>query len=309
MELFDISDPANPRSIAFLDRSGPYSRGAHCLWFVDGEYIHMSSGAADWTPRRTMAGERPTQDDQFYQIIDVRNPTRPQEVGRWWLPGTREGDPEPMPQARNEAIDRGFRTHNINVYPERPDRAYAAYIGGGFAIIDISDKSRPKAVSYVNCNPPMTGFTHTTLPLFSRDLIIATDEAMPNHQWPKLTWVIDMQDETNPVIVGSLPLPPKEEFFARDGRFGSHNIHENHPLPTAFRSDTLVFGAYFNGGVRVHDVSDPYAPTEVGYYIPPGPPGSRFAASQMNDVYVDEDRLIYSIERMSGGLYILELED
>jgi hypothetical protein len=27
----------------------------------------------------------------------------------------------------------------------------------------------------------------------------------------------------------------------------------------------------------------------------------------MNDVYVDENRLIYAIDRLSGGLYILEL--
>jgi hypothetical protein len=27
----------------------------------------------------------------------------------------------------------------------------------------------------------------------------------------------------------------------------------------------------------------------------------------MNDVYVDENRLIYAIDRISGGLYILEL--
>jgi hypothetical protein len=27
----------------------------------------------------------------------------------------------------------------------------------------------------------------------------------------------------------------------------------------------------------------------------------------MNDVYVDENRVIYAIDRISGGLYILEL--
>jgi hypothetical protein len=45
----------------------------------------------------------------------------------------------------------------------------------------------------------------------------------------------------------------------------------------------------------------------VGYYIPPTPPGSRLDAIQMNDVYVDENRLIYAIDRISGGVYILEL--
>src|SRR6266566_7834140 len=42
LELFDVSTPSEPQSIAFFDRSGPYSRGAHCLWFVDDKYLHMS---------------------------------------------------------------------------------------------------------------------------------------------------------------------------------------------------------------------------------------------------------------------------
>src|ERR1043165_8834435 len=36
-ELFDISTPENPRSINFVDLSGPTSRGVHQLWFADGE--------------------------------------------------------------------------------------------------------------------------------------------------------------------------------------------------------------------------------------------------------------------------------
>src|SRR5690554_6908395 len=84
-ELFDISEPENPRSIAYVDAAGPWSRGVHQLWFCDGEYVHMAAGAPDFQPRNQL-------DDQCYRIFDVRNPTKPVEVGRWWLPGTREGD-------------------------------------------------------------------------------------------------------------------------------------------------------------------------------------------------------------------------
>jgi hypothetical protein len=301
IELLDVSVPEKPQSIATLDRSGEYSRGTHCLWFVDGEYIHMTSGAPDFQPRRQ-------KDDQFYQIVDVRNPSQPQEVGRWWFPGTREGDAEPLPELP-EPIDKGFRSHNTNVYPERPDRAYVGYLGAGVLILDISDKSKPKLTGRVDCNPPMWGFTHTVLPLFTKDVLIATDEALDarEKEWPKLTWVIDARDETKPVLVGSLPLPAGEELFSRPGRSGSHNLHENHPVETAFRSDTLVFGSYFSGGVRVHDVSNPYSPAEVAYYIPEPPPNSRAGSAQINDVYVDENRIVYAVDRFAGGLYTLEL--
>ena len=36
-ELFDISVPEKPQSIAYVDASGPKSRGVHQLWFCDGE--------------------------------------------------------------------------------------------------------------------------------------------------------------------------------------------------------------------------------------------------------------------------------
>ncbi len=39
-ELFDVSVPEKPKSIAFFDCSGPQSRGVHQLWFCDGEYVH-----------------------------------------------------------------------------------------------------------------------------------------------------------------------------------------------------------------------------------------------------------------------------
>src|SRR5262245_3280627 len=50
-DLFDISVPEKPKLISHFDRSGPYSRGAHALWFVDGEFVHMACGAADFQPR------------------------------------------------------------------------------------------------------------------------------------------------------------------------------------------------------------------------------------------------------------------
>ena len=110
---------------------------------------------------------------------------------------------------------------------------------------------------------------------------------------------------SKPVMIGSLPLPDKEDFCARPGRFGAHNVHENQPLPLSFQSDQLVFGAFFNAGVRVYDTSNPYQPKEVAYFVPQIPPTAR--ANSVNDVYVDENRIIYAIDRLKGGLYILEL--
>lgn len=300
IELFDISVPEQPRSIGFFDCSGSHSRGVHQVWFVDGETIHCSGGAADFQPRNP-------RDDQAYRIIDVRNPVKPVELGRWWVPGTREGDDAPPPP-RHPQFDTGIRAHNTNIYPERPDRAYVGMIDGGAWILDISDKSRPKPVGHWNPHPPYPGFTHTVMPLIDRDLLVVSDEAIVDRgkDWPKLVWIVDARREDNLVPISTLPLPAIETQRLVPGRYGAHNLHENRPGP-AFRSSTLVFGTYFNGGVRVHDISDPFRPKEVAHYVPPTPKGSTVGSANINDVYVDENEIVYAVDRFSGGLYVLEM--
>ena len=299
MGVYDISNVEEPRRIGFLDASGPYSRGCHVLWWVDGPYAHLSTGAADFQPRDQ-------KDDQLYMIVDVSDPTNPVEAGRWWLPGTREGDDAPPPQ-RNPYFDAGHRLHNANVYPQRPDRAYCAWIDGGTNILDISDVANPTVVSEFNFAPNFPGFTHTAMPLFSRDLMVVTQESVRTNgeDHPKLVWMVDIKDETNPVIISTFPTPDLDDFFSRPGRYGAHNIHENQPAPTCSQSDTLVYGTFFNGGIRVYDTSNPFRPEEVAYFVPPIPEGA--TANGINDVYVDENGILYVVDRIKGGLYILEL--
>jgi hypothetical protein len=299
-DLFDISKPEQPKLISHFDASGPHSRGAHCVFFVDGEYVHLTSGSADFEPTHE-------KDDQFYRIIDVRNPSKPTEVGRWWYPGTRKGDSAPPPP-RHPKFDGGYRPHNTNVYPQKPNRAYVGYIDGGAWILDISDKSKPKPVGHLQYSPPYNGFTHTVLPLIERGYLVISDECVKDNgeDWPKLTWVVDARVESNLVPIATLPLPAAENFIKRGGRYGSHNMHENQPGPCSFRSETLIFATFFNGGVRAFDLTNPFQPKEVGYFVPGTPKLAPKGSAQINDVWVDENRLVYAVDRFGGGLYTLE---
>jgi hypothetical protein len=301
MDLFDISKPEEPKLISHFDASGPHSRGAHCVWFVDGEYVHLSSGAPDFEPIDP-------KDDQFYRIVDVRNPSKPQEAGRWWYPGTRKGDSAPPPP-RQPKFDAGYRTHNTNVYPQRPDRAYLGYIDGGAIILDISNKANPKMLTNFQYSPPFNGFTHTLMPLFERGLAIITDECVKDNgeDWPKLTWIVNAQDERNLVPIATMPLPDPEIWCKRGGRFGSHNMHENYPGPCSFRSENLIVATFFNGGLRAFDISNPYQPREAAYFVPGAPKLAPSGAIQINDVWVDERGIVYAVDRFAGGLYILEM--
>ena len=302
VDIFDVSKPETPRLLSHFDCSGPHSRGVHAVWFVDGRYVHMSAGAHDFQPRNPL-------DDQFYRILDIVDPENPVEVGRWWYPGTREGDEAPPPPRLPKQFDTGFRTHNTNVFPERPDRAFVGYIDGGAVVLDISDMSNIKVVSQWNHSPPFNGFTHTVLPLFDRGLWIVSDECVQDNgaDWPKLVWVVDARNEANPVPIGTFPAPSYDAFAKRGGRFGAHNLHENLPGPTSFRSDTIIVGSFFNAGVRVYDTSNPYQVQEIAYFVPGAPKLSPAGAIQLNDVYVDDRRIVYTVDRFTGGLYILEM--
>lgn len=299
MALYDISDPERPRSVGFFDTSGPHSRGAHFVWCADG-YAYLATGMPDFEPRDR-------RDDQIVVIVDLADPTRPREVGRWWLPGVGADDAAAPPQ-RHPVFDSGFRAHNVNVYPRRPDRAYVGYLDGGVVILDIGDRSRPRQVSRLDYHPPLPGFTHTVLPLFDRGLVAVTDEAVKPHgeDHPKLLWLMDMSQEPYLAVLGTAPLPPVAEYRHRGGRFGAHNLHENDPVPTAWHSEDVVVGTFFNAGVRAFDVTDPFHPREVAHLVPAAPPGSPAGAVQLNDVYVDDRGVVHAVDRLVGGLYEIE---
>jgi len=71
----------------------------HAVWFVDGEYVHMASGAPDSSHE---PGGRPV-----LPIVDVRKPAKPEEVDAGGCLGTRVGDSTPPP-ARHPKFDSAF---------------------------------------------------------------------------------------------------------------------------------------------------------------------------------------------------------
>ena len=302
-DLFDISEPERPRLLSHFDASAPHSRGAHCLWFVDGQTVHMACSDPELVPRNQ-------KDDQIYRIVDVSNPTSPKAVGRWHLPGTMEGDDAPPPERLAPQFDSGFRAHNTNVFPERPDRCYLAYLDGGAFIMDISDLSNPKPISRFVNSPPFKGFTHTALPLFERNLLIVSDETVQDDaaDWPKLVWVVDMSDERNLVSISTLPMPPVDVFKHRGGRYGAHNVHENTPVPGSWKSEDIIVCSFFNGGIRAYDIRDPFSPKEVAYFVPDAPAGTPVGSIQFNDVFVDDRGIVFAVDRHAGGLYALEMK-
>ncbi|MGH9332290.1 MAG: LVIVD repeat-containing protein, partial [Vicinamibacteria bacterium] len=300
MRVYDVASPERPKELAFFDTSGPHSRGVHFVWFVDGEYAYLATGAPDFIPTHP-------NDDQFLMIVDLRDRTAPREVGRWWLPGTRHGDAEPPPPRLK--LDGGYRMHSLFTAVERKDRAYIGWIDGGIVILDIADRAKPKLVARRSWYPPEVGYAHTALALLERELLVVAEEAVRDRcaDWPKRIWMVDLRDETKPRELTAFPAPSNlDDLCGAGGRFGAHNIHVNRPTPTARELKETGVGTFFNGGVRIYSIADPRRPEEIGFLIPEAPPGNESGTVQINDVYVDERGRIYANDRSTGGLYVME---
>jgi hypothetical protein len=288
LAVYDISKPAQPRRIGFMPVEGG---GIHRVWYTGGRWAYASALIDGFT-------------DYIFITIDMADPTRPHEAGRWWIPGmklTAGESPTWPPTSR-------FGLHHAII---DGDTAYAAWRDAGMVVIGVADRNRPELIAHRDGVPPFGGGTHNCLPLPDRDLLIVLDEAVLDHQEDgvKNIWVLDNRDKSNPAIMATFPQPAEADYKNKGGHFGPHNIHENRP--GTFVSSQTIFATYQNAGVRVFDIRDERAPVEVGAFVPPAPARmmdhrpNRARVIQSADVFVDAAGLIYSTD-YNAGLFILE---
>lgn len=278
MIVYDVADPLDPRPVGRFHSGG---LGVHRIVFTGGTYAYVSAIPDGF-------------DDRIWLIVDVSDPRRPVEAGRWWWPGMWRGGGESpsWPASKRYAAHHALLDGRI---------AYLGYGDAGMVVLDVGDVSSPRVLSTLQWTPG--GDTHTCLPLPGRRLVVTTDEAVKDEcaEEEKLVRVVDVSDARAPEVVGVCPAPDGD-FCRRGLRFGPHNLHEN--LPGSYRSDTMVFVTYFNAGLRVYDVSDARNPREVASWVPETPAAQK--APQINDLYVDSSGLVFVTDRITGGLYVLE---
>ncbi len=154
-KIYDVSDRAKPRLITHHKTHG---RGVH-RFDMDATYAYIST-------------EMPGYVGNILVIYDIRNPARPEEVSRWWLPGQHlAGGEKPTWPGRQHRLH-----HTLRV----GDRLYAGCWHGGVRVVDVSDIRSPKTVGAYNYHPPFPEPSHTFMglprPLDGRQIAIAIDE-------------------------------------------------------------------------------------------------------------------------------------
>ncbi len=282
-KIYDVSDRTKPKLIHFEKTHG---RGVH-RFDMDADYAYIST-------------EMPGYVGNILVIYDIRNPARPQEVSRWWLPGQHiEGGEKPTWSGRQHRLHHALRQGN---------RMWAGCWHGGVRVIDVSDIRKPQTIGEYNYHPPFPEPSHTFMgvpPIDGRQIAVAIDEEDHAHSAEEMEkrrgrphgclWVFDVTDlkKIQPLAIYEVSELDSPWSRAAPGRFGAHQFQEHMK-----GGDTLIYCAWFAGGLRIVDIADPTAPREVGHYIPE--PAAGKACPQSNDVDVDERGLIYLGDRYNG---------
>ena len=280
LRIYDVTDPRNPREVGWFEVAG---KGVHRMTCWETPYVYMSASADGFR-------------EQFLMIVDISTPTRPQEVGRWWLQGMREGERE-----HSGWSDQRKYTHHHPII--RDNRAFCSWWDAGLVILDITNAAEPRLVHHLQIDAAESGQTHTALPIPGREILVLVDEAISSDDPVTCTRqirIIDISDESLPREVSRFPVPegPYREI---GGTFGPHNLHEMRP--GSFVSSEVIHATYNNAGLRVYSISDPLAPRELASFVPEKLGGQ---PALINDVFVETNGRIYITEKSVGGLYILE---
>jgi hypothetical protein len=286
MRVYDISRPAAPREIGFLDVDG---LGIHRLWWTGGRYAYGSALLDGFI-------------DHILVVIDLIDPTRPTIVGRFWLPGLWAAGGETFSFPGRVGLHHAVVAGDI---------AYGCWRDGGLTLVDVSAPTAPRLIAHRNWSPPFAGGTHSALPLVDRGLLVVADEAArPIDKEPmKPIWVFDIREPSNPVSIATFPIPRDQDYVAKGGNFGPHNLHENRP--GSFQSSSTIFATYQNAGLRVFNIDDPFRPVEAGWFVPPTPHRwmeplrGRMKVLHSSDVFVSADGLAYLTD-YDAGLYIVQ---
>ena len=320
-EIWNTADPAKP---VLVTRLGGV-KGTHKNWWeCDTGIAYLVSGVPGWRV------------DRMTEVYDLSDPAKPVKIRDFGLPGQQPGAAGRAPTRLHGPISTG----------PRGNRIYFAYGTNEGGILQIVDREKllngPKEPTEENLlypqvgrldMSPLTG-AHTTFPVLGmpiaefakdkvgkvRNFVVVTNEALKNEclEPRQFVWFVDVTVERYPASVSTWWVPEVSgDFCSRGGRFGTHASNESF---TDIYYGRLMFFSYFNAGVRVVDIRNPYLPKEVAFYIPAitkntdkrcvtlddGKERCR-TAIQTNNVEVDDRGYIYAVDRANTGLHILEL--
>jgi hypothetical protein len=281
---YDITDPTKPNLLQEFN-TGEKGNGTHHNFYDGGQYAYLDCGWDDQL--RLENHQRPY--SNALMIVDMSDPANVKEVSRWWVPGQKLGEEEEY----KKYIFAGDRTswtgnHGAITVPKRVEDGGTVGYGGfgafGFYVMDLTDIKHPKpyghtqyefnafgTIPFHTCYPLIADAAHTR----QQNIVVALHEALEAdcREVYHTPYVLDVKDPRDPKIIGFFPRPaappdaPYTDFCFARGRFGSHNTQCW--LAPGTSNPAIIAISWFNAGLRVFDLSNPTAPKEVAWFVPP----------------------------------------
>jgi hypothetical protein len=281
-KIYDVSNPAQPKLVCYQKTGGI---GVH-RFDMDERHAYISTEMQGYV-------------GNILVIYDLRDPVRPQELSRWWMPGQHV--------AGGETPTWSGRRHRLHHALRFGDEMWASCWHAGFWVVDISDLARPKSAGNYNYHPLFPEPTHTVLPLPGRiggrriavaideedQALSAGEEEARRGRAHACLLTFDVSDLAAIKPLAQFQVSELDSPFSRTrgARFGAHQFCER-------VTGTVVHAVWFGGGLRIIDVADPLSPREIGHFVPE--PVAGRPAPQSNDVTLDARGLIYVIDRHVG---------
>jgi hypothetical protein len=271
--VYDIRDRTAPRLLCHQRTGG---LGVHRFDF-DGRHAYISTEMDGYV-------------GNILVVYDLADPGKPQEVGRWHLPGQHvaAGEKPSWPGLK----------HRLHHAMRFGDELWAAFWYAGVRVLDARNLGELKVLGAWDHPAAFPEPTHTVCPLpervNGRRYAVSIDEEHDHrHGQPHaFLWVLDVTDMTRIEAVAVFDPGQSASAFSMVGdRFGAHQFAER-------IRGSLVHCTWFSGGLRVVDLSDPLLPREVAHFVPEPRGGTR--APQSNDVDIDDRGLIHMIDRRIG---------
>lgn len=322
-ELWNVADPAAPKKISTLSTG---LKNTHKSWWeCDTGIAYLVSGLPEWRTRR------------MTEVFDLSDPAKPVKIRDFGLVGQQPGATGTVPTDLHGMISLGPQANRIIF-------AYGTNKGGVVQIVDREKLLKgPKEPTPENLRYPVIGQldmtplngAHSAIPLGNmkiaefandatgkeRNIIMIVDESLVNEcqaaETRQMVFFVDATVESRPMVVSNFNVPEASgHFCTRGGRFGAHSANES--MAPVFHQK-VAFITWFNAGVRAVDIRNPYAPRELGYFIPPISEATTQrcikvdgqdrckTAIQSNNVETDDRGYVYVVDRANTGMHILEL--
>lgn len=295
--IWDVAtDPTHPQPLAHYETGGS---GTHRNHYAGGRYAYLAAEPDGFS-------------GNIVVVLDLIDPRRPAEVGRWWARG--------QWTAGGESADHEHYFHGPAYVVG--DLAYLGYGGEGMIILDVSDPTKPELVSQTSFGDLGSKLgCHGVVP-YGPGVVVANSEAIAEGGAEPLNYAvtIDVSNPESPRIVGWLPVPRPasgagyDSYIRKGGRFGPHNQHHFQDQACLADERSRVYLTYFNAGLRVYDISDPADPVETAFLVPAdptvrrGPKPVEALVVQSEDVLVDRRGYIYMTDKNHGLLVLRHTE-